>query len=903
MYGVRIKLRKVFLFSLFALLALLASDQVHAQHIIHGNVVDENNNPVAFASIQFKKDSTGPVLFYSLADRNGAFHLSVNQKGSGFLSVSSVGYSAQYFPVVVLNMDSTRVNIVLLKNLKVLPEVVINNLPSVVVSGDTTSYSAERFTRGNESSLGELLDNIPGFRTLPGGLVTYNGRIIDRILINGDDLTGAGYQRLTQNLDINGIEQLQVIQNFMSDENILSEFLNGQEQVLNIKYKAGFLSRLFGTIDAAAGLPSRHYNSGFQALRIFDKTKLLGMARVNTTGLLNNDPGRLTLSNQIGTNPEYDIAFPDRNFLSGIELLRTGVPELNAIHRNNSAFGTLNVFSRPSDRFSIRGQFNYVYDHLRQQGSSLIDYISAPNFSILQENQLAGKPREINGLLSGNYYPSKNQQIRFTLKTLNSGLRSLSETSLSNGPAYAESTKGENTNFGAKIFYNHIFSKKLAWTVDGEYLAGKQTNNYNITPPILTDFFGFSGGFMQLSQPERQRYRYLHLNTKLLRQFRQYHVQLSGYYRHHVDEVKHDIIALSPQTTKAVDADSVNNSRNKGFSTGFIFQNSWEPIAGLSFSGSLNLAFAENALTNRSTRERKKNYREFRILPSASISWQLSRENRISVSYTQNPQFSELRQSGTGYVIRNATSFYENVDTTQFGINSNFSLLYSFQSPIRKRQMFFFNFTYFNSPGFFLTGVESLNQQAFIEFTPTEKRTTFLNLITTFLFFSKNYKTQVIPGIRLSSGSRYNLVQGVEQLVRFDQLQGSLAVNQQLAGFQIKSDLKYSLQRQNFGSSFISHQLASNMAINYKFNSRWFGETGLHYYGIHSKEQRYNDYLATSVKVLYKPKKDKIEFSLAISNAINRRRFTSILVSDTHQTISDYQLFPRFVLAGAKFKF
>lgn len=903
MHRQRIKLNKTPHGCLLMLIALLATHQMYAQNIIRGTIIDEANSPIAFASIQFKKDSIGPVLFYGLTNRQGAYTLSVNNAVSGFLSVSSVGYTARLIPVNILNTDTTRINVVLLKNLKVLPEVVINNLPAVVVSGDTTSYSAERFTRGNESSLGELLDNIPGFRTLPGGLVTYNGRIIDRILINGDDLTGAGYQKLTQNLDINGIEQLQVIQNFMSDENILSEFLNGQEQVLNIKYKAGFLSKIFGSIDGAAGLPSRHYNSGLQALRIFDKTKLLGMARVNSTGLLNNDPTRLTISDQIGSNPEYDLDFPQRDFLSGVELLRTGIPELNAIHRNNSSFGTLNLFSRPRDQFSIRGQFNYVYDHFRQAGSSRVDYISAPNFSILQNNQLAGKPSELNGLLSANYYPTKKQQVRLTVKAKSARLRTLSETNLSNGVSYSEATKGKNANFGAKLFYNHILSKNLAWTFDGEYVAGKQSNTYSVLPPILTDFFELSGAFTQLSQPERQRYRYLHINTKLLRHFQQYRLQLSAYYRHHIDEVRNDIFALSSQTTKEVGADSVNNTRNRTFSSGVIFQSSWEPLAGLSVSGSLNLAFTENYLTNQSTQERKRNYHALRIVPSASISWQLSRENRISISYTQNPQFSEARQSGTGYVIRNATSFYENVDTAQFGINSNLSLLYSFQSPIRKRQMLFVNFTYFNSPGFLLTGVESLNQLAFIRFSFTEKRTKFLNLITTFLFFSKNYKTQVIPGIRLSRGSRYNLVQGAEQLVKFDQLEGSLAMNHRLGAFQIKSNWKYTIQRQSFGSRFISRQFASNWAVNYKFSSRWFAETGLHYFGIDSKAQRFNDYLATSCKVLYKLKKDKIELSLAVSNAINRKKFTSILVSDTHQTISDYQLFPRFVLAGAKFKF
>ncbi len=46
---------------------------------------------------------------------------------------------------------------------------------------------------------------------------TFNGKEVDRILIEGEDLTEKNYQLLSRNLNANLVDKVQVINNFSTD--------------------------------------------------------------------------------------------------------------------------------------------------------------------------------------------------------------------------------------------------------------------------------------------------------------------------------------------------------------------------------------------------------------------------------------------------------------------------------------------------------------------------------------------------------------------------------------------------------------------------------------------------------------------------------------------------------------
>ncbi|MEY5046150.1 MAG: hypothetical protein RL713_1375, partial [Bacteroidota bacterium] len=83
----------------------------------------------------------------------------------------------------------------------VLPEIQIKGNALVAKRrGDTLIFSADRFKRPEAIRLEQLLSNVPGFQVDASGRISFNGRPIKKLMLDGDDLTAENYQLISRNL-------------------------------------------------------------------------------------------------------------------------------------------------------------------------------------------------------------------------------------------------------------------------------------------------------------------------------------------------------------------------------------------------------------------------------------------------------------------------------------------------------------------------------------------------------------------------------------------------------------------------------------------------------------------------------------------------------------------------------
>ncbi|RZK78577.1 MAG: hypothetical protein EOO85_05995, partial [Pedobacter sp.] len=96
-----------------------------------------------------------------------------------------------------------------------LREVIVSSHPSIVSRvGDTLQYDAAGYKEIGTRKVSELLRKMRGFSVGDNGRITFNGREISVILLDGEDLTGNDYKALSENLSANVVDKVQVLQNY-----------------------------------------------------------------------------------------------------------------------------------------------------------------------------------------------------------------------------------------------------------------------------------------------------------------------------------------------------------------------------------------------------------------------------------------------------------------------------------------------------------------------------------------------------------------------------------------------------------------------------------------------------------------------------------------------------------------
>jgi hypothetical protein len=124
-----------------------------------------------------------------------------------------------------------------------LPEINIKGNAMVAKRrGDTLVFAADRFKRADAIKLEELLKHVPGFRVDENGRISFNGKEIKKLLLDGEDLTAENYQLLSRNLRSLMIDSIQVVEKF-NDKRLLKDIENKEDIAVNLVLKKSFYGK------------------------------------------------------------------------------------------------------------------------------------------------------------------------------------------------------------------------------------------------------------------------------------------------------------------------------------------------------------------------------------------------------------------------------------------------------------------------------------------------------------------------------------------------------------------------------------------------------------------------------------------------------------------------------------
>lgn len=273
---------KTFRFILLFLSLLVFSLSYAQEFKIKGQILEkETNLPLEGSSIVVSTSSKS-ILGYTYSTENGKYELAVDSEADSLsIKVSSFGYESQ--EIMISNTKSTiNQDFELTPKVEQLNTVVLETEEKIKVNRDTVAYRVSAFADETEQTVEDVLKNLPGIEIDEDGNIKAQGKDIQKILIEGDDLADRNYKVISKNLDADVLSEIEVINNY-SENPVLKQFLDSETVVLNLKLKDEAKSIWFGAAKAGLGNDSR-YEADLNLGLIRPEIKFLDLGNLNSIG-------------------------------------------------------------------------------------------------------------------------------------------------------------------------------------------------------------------------------------------------------------------------------------------------------------------------------------------------------------------------------------------------------------------------------------------------------------------------------------------------------------------------------------------------------------------------------------------------------------------------------------------
>jgi hypothetical protein len=336
---------------------------VSAQSSFGGVVTDEQDKPLEGATVKLLQGNGERMIGYALTDVNGVFGLTTRQAADSLqISVSMLGYRTG--KLVAQTGVSHRIR--LQQQAFQLKEVEIR--PGRVWSReDTVNYDVSRFLTSRDESVKDIIKKLPGIDVDEHGKISYNGRDITRFYVEGMDLVGGQYNRITNNLQAKSVETIQVLENHQPVR-ILQKKVHTEDIALNLKLRPEFRDRWTFTLQGGAGAMPLLWEGAGNALQLSRKSQSAYIFKGNNTGNDVSNEQMTFFVNRLGQMEETAV----NPFLKQPSLMAPLKKERLLFNRVNTL--SANRLYKLTETAQVRVNASYTHDVRQQERGSETSY-------------------------------------------------------------------------------------------------------------------------------------------------------------------------------------------------------------------------------------------------------------------------------------------------------------------------------------------------------------------------------------------------------------------------------------------------------------------------------------------------------------------------------------------------
>lgn len=364
-------MKRLILSYLFCFIAF----HIQAQIRIKGVVTDaEKNIPVDAATVQLLKTGNGLPLNYTLTNSEGYFVLPAKSiDDSMVVRVSLLGYHIMEQPV----SSEKELHFRLFPEIFSLREVEIR--PGRVYGRqDTINYDISRFISPKDESVKDVLKRLPGIQVDDAGQISYNGKNISRFYVEGMDLTDGRYGQISNNLQANAVETVQVLENHQPIR-VLNKKVSTEDIALNLKLKPQFRNRWLVSVEGGIGASPLLWSGTLNAMQLSHKSQSAYFYKGNNTGK------DITEEQTLFQTPEIEKKNGPQlpSFLEQASL-NTPLKKERSLF-NETYTLSANRLYKLNETTQLRLNVNYMHDLQNQKRGNITRYYQAKDTLTLEE--------------------------------------------------------------------------------------------------------------------------------------------------------------------------------------------------------------------------------------------------------------------------------------------------------------------------------------------------------------------------------------------------------------------------------------------------------------------------------------------------------------------------------------
>ena len=247
----------IFRYLLFVVICCLGMEVLYAQTKVQGVLIDSTYNTLlSNVSVSLYEKDKKTVDKVTLTDRFGKFILEEIPPGKPMLiEFSFVGYQKTVREFVLKQHEQKNFGHIHMPFVETEIEAV-EVIPPIRMNGDTLEFNADAFQLDTNAVVEDLLRKLPGLVVWGDGAVTYNGRDIPSVLVNGKPFFGNDMSIALQNIQKDAVKKIQVYDR--RDQEKQREDPDDKQYGMNVVLKEGRERLYFGSVGTGGGTDERY---------------------------------------------------------------------------------------------------------------------------------------------------------------------------------------------------------------------------------------------------------------------------------------------------------------------------------------------------------------------------------------------------------------------------------------------------------------------------------------------------------------------------------------------------------------------------------------------------------------------------------------------------------------------
>lgn len=354
---------------LFTFFLLQLNCHLEAQIIITGKVTDEAQNPISGVSVSYTRPNQKAILGFARTADNGSFKLTLQPVDTDSVSLvfNHMSYARKNVNVLVKTADYT---FTLEIEAREFEAIKITQRP-IISDKDTINYNVAAFMSPQDRVIGDIIKKLPGIDML-GGEIHYQGKPIQKYMVNNLDLMEGRYGIINNNLPADAVRNVQIVENNQPIK-ILDSLVFSDRASLNIELKK-LTSTGSGKAGIGAGpalwlgnLTPMIFSKTFQMLNTFQTNNIGQDVAAEFRPFYTGSGGYFGGVSSVSTAPSY------------ISVRNVSSPNFDQRRwlDNKIFLGSTNLLKRLKGGMELKGNASYYNDTQNRRGITSTYYFTS----------------------------------------------------------------------------------------------------------------------------------------------------------------------------------------------------------------------------------------------------------------------------------------------------------------------------------------------------------------------------------------------------------------------------------------------------------------------------------------------------------------------------------------------